>query len=669
MISFLQQGVLWLLAAAILPVLIHLMNRRRHRTVQWAAMSFLLEATRESRGQKRLKHLVILTCRTLAILAIALVAARPLIGGFFGWNGGQLDTVVLILDRSVSMEIAPEGSSESKRLAVIQRVKSSLDEIGNPRLILMDSASGSAQDIDSPDILEELSAVKPTDTSANVPDLIIQAVDHITSQKLGRSEIWVASDLQAADWKHDEGKWASARAALQTLPQENALRVLALLGKPKSNISVQINSSRREAEELILEIQLFKNQGTQPVDVILNYNINGTSTSTPVRMQGQTLVRQERFAIPADSTSGYGYVSLTPDANPRDNVSYFAYGETKDTHSIIVSEIGESRAALEHAAALPGVDSQKSTTISPSEWLATPTDQASLILWQAPLPTEANAKKLTDFLNQGGVVICFPATTQPESSFQGISWEATESSAANMFFVVPNWNKNDGPLRNGLEDRPLPIQKLKAIRRAGILGDGSQLATWDDETSFLSRKFVGRGTLFFVSSLPDYSWSNLESGDILVPLIQRGLVAGSQRFGSGLAATVGSDAALPIAGEIRQRVDDYSETLSSNNDYSAGVWKFGDRLIATNRPYTEDNTTVISSENLDTFFKGTNYTLFEDQGSQENDSFTQEIWQAILVFMLACLILEAILCLQPKRPSELKSAAKTNSPSSQLASS
>ena len=74
---FLNPFLLWGLLAAAVPIAIHLLNRRRHKTIQWAAMQFLLKATRESRGKKKLRHILILTCRALAIAALACAAARP----------------------------------------------------------------------------------------------------------------------------------------------------------------------------------------------------------------------------------------------------------------------------------------------------------------------------------------------------------------------------------------------------------------------------------------------------------------------------------------------------------------------------------------------------------------------------------------------------------------
>lgn len=50
--TFLSPLLLWFLAAVSVPVIIHLLNKRRHKTLQWAAMQFLLKATRESRGKR-----------------------------------------------------------------------------------------------------------------------------------------------------------------------------------------------------------------------------------------------------------------------------------------------------------------------------------------------------------------------------------------------------------------------------------------------------------------------------------------------------------------------------------------------------------------------------------------------------------------------------------------
>ena len=55
-----------------LPIIIHLINRMRHKPKQWAAMQFLLAATRSSTSHAKLRNLLILLMRMLAVLALFL---------------------------------------------------------------------------------------------------------------------------------------------------------------------------------------------------------------------------------------------------------------------------------------------------------------------------------------------------------------------------------------------------------------------------------------------------------------------------------------------------------------------------------------------------------------------------------------------------------------------
>ena len=62
-----------LAGAASIPVVIHLLNRRRYRIVDWAAMRFLLAARRQNVRRLRIEQLLLLAVRTLLI--VLLIAA------------------------------------------------------------------------------------------------------------------------------------------------------------------------------------------------------------------------------------------------------------------------------------------------------------------------------------------------------------------------------------------------------------------------------------------------------------------------------------------------------------------------------------------------------------------------------------------------------------------
>lgn len=92
------------LAAVAGPILVHLMNRRRFRTVDWAAMQFLREAVRQSRRVLHLRDLLLLLLRTTVVLLFGLAMARPFFastGGAFG--AGEPVHAVLLVDNSLSM--------------------------------------------------------------------------------------------------------------------------------------------------------------------------------------------------------------------------------------------------------------------------------------------------------------------------------------------------------------------------------------------------------------------------------------------------------------------------------------------------------------------------------------------------------------------------------------
>src|SRR5205823_3672291 len=64
-------------AAVLLPILIHLLNKRKFRVVDWAAMEFLLDADKKNRRRIRLENVILLLLRCLAVFLIGLLLARP----------------------------------------------------------------------------------------------------------------------------------------------------------------------------------------------------------------------------------------------------------------------------------------------------------------------------------------------------------------------------------------------------------------------------------------------------------------------------------------------------------------------------------------------------------------------------------------------------------------
>lgn len=660
--SFLSQPILWGLFAASVPVIIHLLNRRRFRIVKWAATSFLLKASRESRGKKKLKHFLILACRALAIAALIFAVARPLIGGFLGSGSGSVGTVVLILDRSASMETKPGSGQLSHRQSVITKITEAVENMGSPRLVLIDSASGEIQEVPSPDALSELSTTSATDTQADIPTLLAKAIDYLDETNPGQSEIWVASDLQRGDWRPSDSRWGAIQAGLEGLPTKTNLRILTAGEQTVENFTLELLTSRRVEDDLFLDLKLSRLEGDGTTTVPITYSLNGARNSERVTMNGQEVRFQKRFPLTAADTEGYGWVGIPSDNNPRDNSVYFAFGGKEPVQTWVVSEEPTSPTAdfLQKAAAPAGFERYTCTVVAPTQTTQIDWATASLIIWQAPIPIGAVAAQLNDFVTSGGSALFFPPNQPSTGVIFGASWGEIEEAPADQFFINGSWVKDDGPWQNGMDDTLMPVDQVRGVKRRSIQGDGSSLAEWDDGSPFLYRQLEGLGTSIFINTLPDDRWSNIEFVALHLVAIQRLIEKGTDRLHAGYRAVAGSDKAKGRDDEIRERLDTFEDYEPALEHYRAGVYRLGNRTIAVNRPSEENSPTRIDEEALDELLKGTSYTLFANQDSKKD--LISEAWRAFLVAVLLFLLAEALLCLQPKStgPPSLKATANTS---------
>ncbi len=80
-LQFLQPGLLWGAALFLVPLVIHLLNRRRYLRKSWAAMEFLLAAFKKVRRRVRLENILLLLLRCAIPILLALALARPIVGG------------------------------------------------------------------------------------------------------------------------------------------------------------------------------------------------------------------------------------------------------------------------------------------------------------------------------------------------------------------------------------------------------------------------------------------------------------------------------------------------------------------------------------------------------------------------------------------------------------
>ena len=646
---FLSPLFLWGLTFASIPVIIHLINRRRHQTIQWAAMQFLLKATRQSRGKRKLRNIIILTCRCLLLAGLFAAAAKPVVSGLIGWGGGSIDTVVLLLDRSASMEIRAGEGLKSRREIILEKVRDAMDDLGNPRLVLIDSATLKPQDVPSPEVIAEIAGTQAPDSAADVPAMLNRAAEWLRDST-GKSEVWLASDLQGTNWDAADEGWATLRASLGSLPNSPRLRVLSMTGPADANSSVRLLSARRTGDRLQLELEVLRyGDRRSSVTLPLSTHVNGVSTTDSLTMDGQALRFQKTVQLPDNAESGYGWISIPGDGNPRDNVAFFAYGQSQDRKTMVVSAAGESADYLALLAAPPGLDGFDVKTVRPDQAIKELSNDLAAVIWAAPLPKGSDQDTLESFVSAGGELLLMPPGVDSSDEFLGISWSEVQKSANDKFFILEEWNRSDGLLRDAIDGTQLAGHRFKAITRQIPRGDIIPLATWEDGEPALTRRIIDNGTVWCLGSIPDYTWSNLGDADLLLPALQRMVLAGADRFDQAFQGEVGPGSARLGEG-VRRRLDSYGKPDAANALHEAGVYDTGDQLLAINRPEAEDVPGILTREELEGLLDGLNYTMFDQTGQEDDAGLSRDVWRAFLIAAMLILILEALLCLPKKSP-------------------
>ena len=140
------------------------------------------------------------------------------------------------------------------------------------------------------------------------------------------------------------------------------------------------------------------------------------------------------------------------------------------------------------------------------------------------------------------------------------------------------------------------------------------------------------------------------------------LALGNQRFGSAFFSETGRHTPLAASqhelvslidnSKVNARYSINPDSINSHPLQLAGVKRVGERIVATNRPAAEDDPSHLSEDRLEDLLDGTNFSVFENDGSSD-PSATDPVWQLFLIVALAFLIIEALLCLnkKPKKKS------------------
>ena len=654
--SFLQPFLLAALPLASLPIIIHLINQRRFQTMKWAAMMFLLAANRMSRGYARLRQYLIMAMRVLAIAGLIFAISRPLTGGWLGRaGGGKPDTTIILIDRSPSMQQSGAGASGSKLDTGRRQLAQALRTIGSTHWVVVESATNTPREIDSIDALVNSTSAEPVSAASDLPAMLQAARDYVRSNKTGRTEVWILSDIRDNDWNAEGGRWAPLRESFLQFSQGIRFHLLAYPQPSPSNLSVRVTEVKRqktgEAAELLVSLKLTRESANDAREVVpVQFEIEGARSEVAVELIGNRAeLKEHRIPLGAGRDKGWGRVSIPADSNPADNDYWFAFARPEPRRAVVVTDDPQATQVLQLAASIspdPTVAASAEVFapdgLGPVEW-----ESLSLVIWQAPLPEGAAAKSVKAFVDRGGVVLFLPPKTPGAAEFLGVKWAAWTQSAQEV--AVETWRGDQDILANTQSGAALPVGNLQVRKWCKLAGEFTPLATVKGGSPLLARVTTNAGAVYFCATTTAPGDSSLANdGVVLYVLVQRALAAGATVLGSTRQLAAGE----PTAGETPakwKRLGGAAEAVSTDYALHRGVYQAGERLIAVNRPVAEDAAPILKDDRIAGLFKGLDFSRVDDQAGNVG-SLIQEIWRIFLATMMVAMLVEAGLCL-PKKPA------------------
>ena len=196
------------------PIIIHLLNKRRFKIVEWAAMDFLFEADKKNRRRVQVENFILLFLRCLAMLLIGLLLARPFLPNEVASviQPDQKYERIMLVDDSLSSQVLNEN--EPALQAAKDSLQRLLTELADSRStedwLTLSLTSDPQQPILSnepvtketlPTLLETIDQIEPTDRRADYTEALSAFRRSFGVEDRNVTRVaYVFSDLRETDW-------------------------------------------------------------------------------------------------------------------------------------------------------------------------------------------------------------------------------------------------------------------------------------------------------------------------------------------------------------------------------------------------------------------------------------------------------------------------------------
>jgi hypothetical protein len=271
------------------PIVIHLLNKRRFKIVDWAAMDFLFEADKKNRRRVQLENFILLMLRCLAMLLIGILLARPFLPSSVAsiMQKKQEYERVILLDDSLSLKVVNGDlpAMEVSKNALKDLMKNLAESSDSDDWLTVMLTSRPTEPVLSNEPLtrntvsaltEIVDDIECSETSADYPAALNELRKYVSGQRANVGRVaYVFSDMRQRDWigSGDADSDSAPNRIVQAIGDETVdCFVVDIAGPADQNLAIT------EVRPLDLQV----------ADRIVRFNVSvanyGTRTVSEVRV-------------------------------------------------------------------------------------------------------------------------------------------------------------------------------------------------------------------------------------------------------------------------------------------------------------------------------------------------------------------------------------------------
>lgn len=410
MLHFQHPVFLYGFFAIAVPILIHLFNFRRYRTVYFSNVKLLKDIQQKTKRESQLQHLIVLMLRILAISMLVLAFAQPYIPRDTSEKSSS-NLVTIYVDNSFSMEVASqEGNLFQDGIVAAKNIVNAFSFSDKFALITNDFSGKNNHLLNRDEMLAALNEVEISPRTKESEELFEKSVYFQTMAENDYSLFYYLSDFQKSRFDVSVlSKNKNQRLFLMPLPAED-----------KNNVSIDscwfLSPVFKMGQQVTLTVRVH-NYGTQDLFKIpLRLSVNNEQKAiASVDVKADSYIDyQLKYTLTSDGIQR-GVLEIEDSPIVFDDVFYFTYQVQPATHIVVIHEKENP-----YIRALYGSDSlfvYEEMNVNRINYSLFNKTQL-IVLDQVKTVSSGLAEELGKFVQAGGSLLLFPAL-----DFDKTSWD------------------------------------------------------------------------------------------------------------------------------------------------------------------------------------------------------------------------------------------------------